>query len=330
VADKPADIVGKVIRDFEADLKPHDQFARNVDAWYRAYRGVIEQRSKAADWTSKLHPPYVFQVVETLTANVVDPRPRWRVKPRAVSGDPRYIQMLTDGARANELLLSEQIDQDCLAEKQMLFAKQAFIAGLSVYKTQWLFAERDVSQQTVVDGEVNGIPVKQLGSEKVRRAVRDNNTAEVVDVRDFIPQEGAVSLDRCGRVTHRVYYSMDELRQLEAQGAYGVKAGGQPVDTLKESRDFSGENSTREQELFNANRTKGKIEVLEQWRRNADGSLQLVAVANRSVLLRNTPSPFWHGQYPFSVCTPVPTSAASTASPSSNRFVICRRRRGRS
>jgi hypothetical protein len=50
----------------------------NVDAWYRAYRGVIEQRSKAADWTSKLHPPYVFQVVETLTANVVDPRPRWR------------------------------------------------------------------------------------------------------------------------------------------------------------------------------------------------------------------------------------------------------------
>jgi hypothetical protein len=53
-------------------------------------------------------------------------------------------------------------------------------------------------------------------------------------------------------------------------------------------------------------RTKGKIEVLEQWRREPDGSIRVVSIGNQSVLLRDTPSPFWHGQYPFVVCAPIP------------------------
>lgn len=301
---KPSDLIGKVLRDFEKDKKPHDQYAMNVDRWYRAYRGIIEQRSKAAEWTSKLHPAYGFQVIETLVASVVDPSPRWKVR-----GQPRMggdVATLKAGARANEILLSEQVDIDRFAQKQLLFAKQAFIAQMSVYKTQWQYAERDVKEQAVVYDNQGGYSIPRLGVKTSRRAIRDNPTAEVVDVRDIFFHEGSVSLDRAGRVTHRVWYSYDELLQLEAQGVYGPKANGESCSLLKESKDFSAGQSDREQMLFNENRTKDKIEVLEQWRKEADGTISVTSIGNRKVLLRNTPSPFWHGEFPFVVCSPVP------------------------
>lgn len=235
-ARKPSDVVGKVLRDFEKDLKPHDLYAMEVDRWYRAYRGLMEIRSKAADWTSKLHPAYGFQVIETLVASVVDPSLRWRVRGRPRMDSPAEIQRFRDGARANEILLSEQVDIDHFAEKQMLFAKQAFIAQMSVYKTYWQYAERDVPQQSVVYDDYQGIQVPRLGMTTERRAIKDNPTVEVVDVRDIFWQEGSVSLDRCQRITHRVWYAYEELLQLEAQGVYGVKANGQSVSLLKEQR----------------------------------------------------------------------------------------------
>lgn len=302
--------VGQVIRDFEADRKPHDLYCRKVDRWYRDYRAVPEARSKAKDWRSQVFPPYAFAVVEALTANVVDPKPRWPVRPYPRMADPQTRQTLIAGARANEILLQEQIanPRDPFATKQLVFAKQSFIANLSVFKTYWDYAERDVRRQGIVedtDPEF-GTPRQRLGTVSSTQAVRDDPCAEVVDVRDWIPHEGAVSLDRAQRVTHRVWYSFDELKRLEQQNVYGVNAGGEPVDKLKESRDFNAETSGREQELFAADRTKDKIEVLEQWKREPDGSLRVRAVGNRGVLLRDMPSPFHHDQFPFVTCTPIP------------------------
>lgn len=305
-----ATLVGKVIKDFEQDSKPHTKYVLDVDRWYRAYRGIIEQRSRAAEWTSKLHPAYAFQVIETLTANVVDPQPRWPVKayPRMASMD--QVEMLSEGAEANEMLLMQQIKnpRDPFALKQAAFAKQAFIAGKSVYKTSWDFAERSVTRQTVVNDTIDafGTIVPRLRRVSKTEPVRDDPTVEVVDVRDWFPHEGATALNKAQRVTHRVFYSFDELKRLEAAGVYGAKAGGQPVDGLKDSRDFHAGAASREQDLFQADRTKDQIEVLEQWRREPDGSLKVVSVGNRAILLRNTPSPFDHDEFPFVVCTPVP------------------------
>ncbi len=305
-----AKTVGTAIRDFEADKKPHDRYVKKVDRWYRDYRAIPEERSKANDWRSKVFPAYAFQVVETLASNMVDPQPRWPVRPYPRMAALADQQMLVAGARANEILLQEQITnpRDPFAMKQLGFAKQALIANLSVFKTYWDYAERDVRRQVAVT-DIHpelGTPIVRLGSETRRQPVRDDPCAEVVDVRDWIPHEGAVSLERALRVTHRVWYSFDELKRLEQQNVYGVNAGGEPVDKLKESREFNAEASAREQDLFSADRTKDKIEVLEQWRREPDGSLRVVAVGNRGVLLRDMPSPFNHDQFPFVTCSPIP------------------------
>lgn len=306
MADKPADIVGKVIKDFDEDKRPHDKFVKDVETWYRGFYGVIEQRSTAADWTNKHAPRYAHQVIETLCANVVDPKPRWDVRAQPSMADAAHLAVLREGAKANELLLGEQIECDHFAEKQMVFSKQAMIAGLSVFKTYWRYEEREVRRQAVVhkaDGYGNPVPVL---SSIASNGAYDNPTAEVVDVRDWIPHQGAVSLDRAMRVTHRVWYTFDELKQLEARGIYGKEAGGESVDKLKESRDFGAEASSREKDLFESDRTKDKIEVLEMWRKERDGSLSVKSIGNRNVLLRDRPSPFWHGQFPFVVCTPIP------------------------
>ena len=41
---------------------------------------------------------------------------------------------------------------------------------------------------------------------------------------------------RCERVTHRVFYSHEKLKELEREGLYGTKAGGESLDNLRETR----------------------------------------------------------------------------------------------
>jgi hypothetical protein len=116
-------------------------------------------------------------------------------------------------------------------------------------------------------------------------------------MRDFIWHEAATSLDKAKRITHRVWMTWEELKELEVAGIY------RNVDQLKESRSFSEQLASRESDLFEQDRTKDMIEVLECW---VDGGKRVVTIANRKVLLRDRPNPFQHGKYPFVGCGPVP------------------------
>src|SRR3989442_480423 len=128
-------VVAECLKGFAQDEKARQVYLTKVEARYKAYRGILEIRSKAAGWTSKQHPPYILQVIESMVANVIDPRPGWHVRCRPRYDDPAEVELLQQGARANELLLQQQADCDRLGEKEPLFAKQVLIAGLSVYKT---------------------------------------------------------------------------------------------------------------------------------------------------------------------------------------------------
>ncbi len=303
-SDKDA-LVGECIRNYSQDEKPHQAFCNKVEDWYKSYRGVLEVRSKAAAWTSKQHPPYIHQVIETKAAGLVDADPSWRVKPRPRMASPEDVQMWADGAKANELLLAQQADCDHLGEKQMLFAKQALIAGLSVYKTSWRYQEGSKRRQQVVHDPVsdqydNVIGYQSRLGERSHPYVQyDDNTAEVVDVRDFIWHEAAISLDKAKRVTHRVLHTIEELRALEKLGVYSN------VSDLEEEGETPPGYASREEELFETNRAKDMIEILEQWRKT-DNGIRVTTFTRSGVLLRDKPNPFWHGQFPFAVCSAIP------------------------
>src|SRR5437763_244722 len=134
-------LVNECMEGYNEDKNSHDDFLRKVEKRYKAYRGVLEMRSRAAVWTSKQHPPYAFQVIETMCANLIDPTPSWKVVARPRIADPSEVMKWREGAKANEILLTQQAETDHLGEKQIVFVKQALITGLSVYKTFWNYGE---------------------------------------------------------------------------------------------------------------------------------------------------------------------------------------------
>lgn len=267
MAPTPEQILSRVVRDVDEDLKHHDIWTEKVDRWYRAWRGVAEPNADAAQWRSQLFPPYILQVIETLAAGTQDPNPRWRVKPRPqASQDMNAIEELSEGAEEIGYLLAAQRHEDGFAKKQAIHRKQGLIAGLSVWKPYWDY-------------------------------VRDDACVEVVDVRDWIWHESSVSVEAAQRITHRVWKTYDDLKLLEQKGVYSN------VDELKNARSAHELLASREGDLFNADRTKDRIEVWECW---YDGGKRVATVANKTVLLSDRENPFEHGKYPFVAASPIP------------------------
>jgi hypothetical protein len=308
-----ADLVSKVMKDLDEDLLVHKVFAQKVDERYRAYRGIIEVRSQAAQWTNTNHPAYVLQAIETMVSNLIESQPAWRLKVNPIMDDAQAVERLRQGARANELLLQHQLNIDYYAEKQRPFDLQGLIAGLTVSKQFWwekTGPKRSLEQyaEPVIDMfgvQIGEIP--RLREVERQTTFRDDPCSEVVDVRDWIWQRGATSLANCSRVAHRLWFDYEDLEQLEAEGKYGKSVGGESVKTLKDSRSFGSDLYSREQELFEADKSRDKIEVMECW---VEKGRRIVTIANRSVLLMDKENPFWfehlEHMYPFVCCSAMP------------------------
>ena len=82
------DALARCIKEFGEDSRHHDNWARKVDGWYKAYRGEYQDVREQQSWRSDVHPPYLLQIVETLASGLSDPNPKWRVKPRPKAATP--------------------------------------------------------------------------------------------------------------------------------------------------------------------------------------------------------------------------------------------------
>src|SRR3990172_5490824 len=313
MATKQPEIVAKVLDDLSEDRKAHDVFVEKADRCYRAYRGIIERRSESAQFTVKQHPAIVLQSLETMAANLLPPNPKWRLRALPTMGSPDEMERVRQGARANELLLSHQLTVDNYAGKQRTFDLQGLITGLTASKQSWLYRKGERKRLQSYQKPILGYMGEELGMLDATREVsepgvlHDNPTFEPIDVRHLIFHQGAASLAKCERVTHRCFYPYSKLKELEAQGYYGKQAGGQSLSELKETRGNAHEHFEREVSLHQTQPHKDDIEVLEQWR---EGGKRVVTVANQSVLLADKPNPFWFDHlehpYPFVVCSGTP------------------------
>ena len=320
---KPPDILSKVTNDYEQDKVEHDRNLEVFDGRYKSYRGIIDAKSQAFDWTPKFHPAYIWQQVETMVANLVDANPRWKLHVHPQMVDPEREAELREGAKANELLLQHQLTLDKWPEKQRPFDLQGLILGITASKQSWAYREGkrrfwETYQQPVVSalGFSFGTVDRQRDMEAMD-VLRDDPTSEVVDVRHLIFQRGATSLATSDRLTHRCYYSFDQLKRMECRVNGGKLHQGEcepgryyhNVDELKNVEGSIPERHQREQELFGDRPHRDDIEVLEQYRREGD-TLRVVCVGAGKVLLSNRESPYWFDHlehpFPFVVCSGAP------------------------
>lgn len=328
MAGKPQnqEALDRAIGQFSEASDAHDDFVLEVEERYKVYRGVLELASNAAQWETQAHPPYVMHIVETSLASMVEDRLRYKIRPRPsleAALDPEAAKQSVLGAKAHQTLMDWQIKQDRFTDKQRPFILQNSIAGLTVAKNYWrkrVETRRSLVQteEPVLDASGNpiilpdGSPLtmpsmkEQVGS----KVVYDGPTTEVRDVRDFMWTPNATSLSNSPYVIDRVWKTPDEVWEgFKEGGPFGPARGGWSREECQKemstSKDSASETLvTREQQLFNIERTKGLVEIWEVWDREKN---TVTTIANRNVLLAHKEGfPFFHNDYPFVVCSTQP------------------------
>lgn len=316
----------RAVGQFEDASDAHDEFVGKVEDRYKTYRGVLDNASKAAQWETQAHPPYVMHIVETSLASMVENRLRYKIRPRPsleAALNPQHAKDSILGAKAHQTLMDWQIRQDHFTDKQRPFILQNSIAGLTVSKNYWVQRAEtrrwlEHTEEPAMDAAGNPITypdgspimlpsVKEKTGQKI---VYDGPTTEVRDVRDWIWTPNATSLQLAPYIIDRVWKTPDEIwAGFKEGGPYGPDKGGwsrkECETALSTSKDSARETLvSREQELFNIERTKGLVEVWEVWDKEKD---TVTTIANRTVLLSHRKGfPFFHGDYPFVICSTQP------------------------
>jgi hypothetical protein len=309
---QPQDTLNVVLTKFQSAMKSHQAFVRHYEYGERSYRGVLVANAEASKWRHKYHPPYAFQLLETIVGNLVDPGLPMDIRPAPRIGlTMQEAQKMLDEVESVRDLLRHEYEVDQMDLKQRPFYLTAALGGRGVLKSYWNYVKGPRTKQTVVQrpvdiGNGNIVHVPTISQQIEKGVLEDRSTCEVVDPRDFIVHESARDLNPhvpggAQFVIHRCWYSFEQLKLMEEAGFFSN------VDSLKDTRDFQqSEYKDRESEVFQAQRRKDLIEVLEYWGMR-QGEIQRAYVGNRTVVLRDwEKNPFWHHQYPFVVASSMP------------------------
>jgi hypothetical protein len=289
----------QALKEYEEQRTYHDSFKTKLEGRYRSYRGIMEQRSEAAQWTHKLTPPFANHIVETTLASLLDEHLRFRIQPRAKLYNPGEFALVKDGAKALGILLDFQLGADRFSEKQRWFVLQDMIAGVTAAKVYWRYSarmrKRWGSRDLVIHDPETGVPYDTIQIPAVTEepdTVYDGPCVEVCDVAHLVWDMHATSVENCRSITHEVFKTWEECKEMEKAGVW------KDVDRIKEKRDATAERSDWSSPHDKDKAADGeRFLIKEIWKRTEQGIRVFTICAD--VCLRDTLNPYWHGQYPF-------------------------------
>jgi predicted Fe-S protein YdhL (DUF1289 family) len=289
----------EALKDYEHAKTHHDSFKLKLEGRYRSYRGIMEQRSEAAQWTHKLTPPFANHIVETTLASLLDEQIRFKIRPRAKLYNPGEFALVKDGAKALEILLGFQLQADRFSEKQRWFVLQNMIAGVTAAKVYWRYStrmkKRRGTEPEMLFDPITGAPIGTWDRPVITEEVDtlfDGPCVEVCDVAHLIWDMNATAVENCRSITHEVFKTWEQLKEMEKAGVY------QNVDRIKEKRDETSERSDWSNPMGDAKPEDGKRFLIKEiWKRTEQGMRVFTICAD--VCLRDKLEPYWHGEYPF-------------------------------
>lgn len=280
-----------------------EQARRGIeDVWlrnYRQYRGIdasLEARRKHN--RSAVFIPKTFEKVETLTPRLVrsllSERPWVKVYPRR--GD--YAR-----AASMQALLDYQFGtKQRFIQTTADVVRNALIYGIAPAQVGWRVIARDVRGRSIVieasyDPEQGERAVVRLGDVETRKLIAYRGPWVVaLDPFGFYWDPFAASLDDADFVVVQTFRSNRWLRERADEGVYrnvnAALSGSMPENLpawLEERRQITGWSDTWRKDLH---------EVLELWTND-----RVTVIVDRMTVVRDEPSPFWHGELPFAVAT---------------------------
>lgn len=271
---------------------------------YQLYRGYREDLPPEEADRANLHIPKVFAHIESIAPRVVaaqlSTRPWVAVHPREPGDEQR--------AKVTEELIEYQFDRQDLFSKYVSMTKEALMYGTSVGKLTWRYEteqRRIRRQEPIIVGGIDLTALFGLAprwvEDDAELVVWDDPWLEHIDLFDFFPDPDGRSISEMRYVIHRSFTSVEDM---EASGLY------EHLDVVRKTL---GDMQDRPSDLRRSAIGRGggpsaadstrPVELLEMWEDD-----RVVVIANRSVVVRDEPNPFWHGKKPFIAIkdTPLP------------------------
>lgn len=247
--------------------------------WKRSYnnwRGVLD--TSLYPWRSKLFIPWSFTIVETIIPKIFAREPKWRAIPQSPDFDPSASDVVND-------LLAYQWNRLGMRLKMYDYIKDSLMYSKGYAKIGWKFQTKTDTYMEPVVGKNDEITFNEVKKSKV---AHDDPTCDIVDPMDIYVDPDATSLDDAAYLIHRKTVPLSEVKDNPNYKNTDKieKTDSDPYqDKLTRFRDV----------LPPKDKHKDQVEILEYW--GADD--RLVVVANRSVVLRDTPNPYNHKMIPF-------------------------------
>jgi len=292
-------VLNKVITDYNEAEQARRTREGKWQTWYKLYRSYAEKRD-TGDRRANLFIPYVYSIVETVVPRLIS----------AVFASRPYIGILPvkeeaiENAKDMENLIDYQLTQKIgIIGVATSWFKEALIYGTSILKVGWEYEEDEVWVDEPLM-EIFGFPI---GSRRVKKVqpVKDDPLVEHIDLWDFYIDPRAKDIDEADYCIHKVFRDISYLKRMEEQGIY--KNIDEVVKVSKEGAGSwyeEGVGTTAFETGMNTrlgligmqsiDKPSNKIEILEYWTDD-----RVIAVANRSVVIRNDENPYHHRKKPF-------------------------------
>jgi hypothetical protein len=282
-------------------------YFKKLSRWYDLFRGVYAGRFQA--FRNNIHIPLLFSVIQSDVARKVQTSfGAWPIV--EFHG---YAPEDAPIARKNEVLVSAQM-KDCRSfEKAVDFFLTADMYGVGIARYGWRKTIRNEQWRVLDDSGMTEAVMKA----PVTRF--DGPDWDVVDPLDFWPQPGVRRIDDMAWVIHRYYLDLDELKDMAEQGIFDRRAVATlvpaPVDSQLQTTFTERMSVYRSYADFEARRTEPHAQPVELWEywgmvpsefAPDNVRMRVITIANRRVVLRNKPNPFWHGEIPYIAYCPQP------------------------
>lgn len=252
------------------------------DVWKRSYknwRGELD--SSQFPWRSKLFIPWSFTVVETIIPKIFARDPKWR----ALAASPDFPE---DGPSVIQDLLDYQWNRMGMRLKMYDYIKDSLMYSKGFAKVGWKFKPKTTTVMEPIVGKDDKITYEKKTKSSIEY---DDPIIDIVDPSDLYIDPDATSAGYCGDAKYIIHRKTVPLAEVKDNPNY------RNVDQIKDTNG----NDIYEDKLFRYRDTvpqKDKqsenVEILEYWEKD-----RLIVVANRSVILRDTPNPYSHKEIPF-------------------------------
>ena len=283
---------------------------RLYDLWRGVYTGRFHPHK------NNVHVPIIFQMVWSDAARKVA---------TSLNSWP-LVYFLGYGpddaaiARKREALISAQMKDAEVFEKEVTTFVTADLYGTAISAVMWDFREEQRMVETVDTLPLSGTRIRQIQKKKV--VTFDGPNYEGVDRLDAFPQPGVGRMSKMKWFIRRYYLDIDECRFMAEQGTFdkdelnrlihegGVNAEVAADDVLM--RRFQVRTGMTDAEARWMDKYTRPIEMLEMWgtvpSELADNGVtnRVMTIANRRYLFRDRGNPFWHGRLPFLSFSPTP------------------------